>query len=98
VKTDEAQGKATPRPWEYRDNGDDNGFYPVGSELVIGIYSPANSELIVRAVNNHDKLLEALKELVRVVGGTLQGYGILEAPMKAAEAAIQSVEEKPNAG
>jgi hypothetical protein len=33
-------------------------------------------------------LYAALKELLRVVDGTLQGYGILEAPIQCARAAL----------
>jgi hypothetical protein len=50
----------TPTPWEYR-SGDDNGFYQLGAEIEIGIYSPANSGFIVRAVNSYDDMLSALK-------------------------------------
>lgn len=37
-------------------------------------------------------LLKALKELRRVVAGTLQGYGVLRGPMQAADAAIEKAE------
>lgn len=37
-------------------------------------------------------LLAALKELRRVVAGTLQGYGVLHGPMQAADAAIEKAE------
>lgn len=53
----------TPRPWTFRqlDEGGQrisNGHGPVGET-----YSPNDAALIVRAVNERDKLIEALREL-----------------------------------
>jgi hypothetical protein len=86
----EAQVKATPKQKAIaaicKRYEDDNDYkWP---EYVNDLYDAGQKDA-------NDKLLEALKELVRVVGGTLQGYGILESPMRAAEAAIHSVEEQP---
>ena len=44
----------------------------------------ANIQLIAAAPD----LYATLKELVRVVDGTLQGYGILEAPVQCARTAL----------
>lgn len=51
--------------------------------------------IALKRLEAFNDMLSALKELVRVVGGTLQGYGILEAPMKAAELAISKAEKQP---
>jgi hypothetical protein len=44
----------------------------------------ANADLMAAA----PELYEALSELTRVVGGSLQGYGLLTAPMDKAKAAL----------
>jgi hypothetical protein len=41
---------------------------------------------------SRDELLSTLKGLVRMVDGTLQGYGILETAMNQARAAIAKAE------
>jgi hypothetical protein len=57
------------------------------------VYRPGVSEEMVEAnarlIAAAPELLEALKELARVVTGTLEGYGVLAAPLQAARAAIR---------
>ena len=69
--------KHTPLPWTYKSNGH---YFDIGVECDegsrLGIYplaaigvrhaDEANAKLIVTAVNNHDRLVEALRMVVGV--------------------------------
>ena len=64
--------KHTPGPWEYRD-GDDNGFYPVGSDTIVGIYAPGNRDVVAAS----PEMYKALKAVLNVGRGS-SGRLILE--------------------
>jgi hypothetical protein len=60
--------KHTPTPWEFRDNGSDNGLDPcfcvVGEPREYGLvdhFATENAEHIVKCVNAHDEIVAALK-------------------------------------
>jgi hypothetical protein len=66
----------TPTPWELVDAGDGEAVYidaPEHGDWAIAVpqgeNAKANAELIVRAVNSHDALVEALTELLSVATG-----------------------------
>lgn len=68
--------KATPRPWLVRDNGTITNKDQSSYVFVCDFKSNndnrvtmdwANAELIVRAVNNHDKLVDAASKLLRAI-------------------------------
>lgn len=63
--------EATPRPWvqHHDDISDGNGGYVATTHDGIndGRGNEANAELIVRAVNSHDKLVEAVRLLREAV-------------------------------
>ena len=97
--------EATPRPWKLKTEQDQDFItrtvvgpnLGAGTEVAIittGSYEDrmesANAKLIVRAVNNHDALLEACKEMrgaaaamMRVID-SLAAVEMLEAELKAA--------------
>ena len=77
--TDPLQIVASAPPWWGKDSKlIASGFQNINPE------ANANLHLIAAA----PELYVALSELVRVVDGTLQGYGILAAPLDAARAAL----------
>lgn len=61
--------QATPRPWTVTLQGDRwrvRGNHSTGTEQhVVHVYNKANATLIVRAVNQHDALVEALEDLLQ---------------------------------
>jgi hypothetical protein len=57
-----------PRPWEFRDNGTDGGLDPcfcVAGEPreygLIDIFETPHAEHVLKCVNNHDALVDALE-------------------------------------
>ena len=66
--------KPTPRPWKFDTGEPMDNFYITGNVKSKGIIarnlvaiatSPANAELIVKAVNAHNDMLEALKRIAK---------------------------------
>lgn len=59
----------TPTPWKIYDDADPHHvrimgrFADTGNAHVADILSPANAAFIVKAVNNHDALVEALRAI-----------------------------------
>ena len=52
--------KATPRPWQNKGLA----IKDLQENWIADLHSMANAELIVRAVNCHDELVEALESLI----------------------------------
>lgn len=61
-------------------------------DLPIGNEEQANAELIVNAVNSHDRLLEACKKLLEICEAEDAACGIYSALQTKAKAAIESAE------
>lgn len=102
--TNQTKDQATPRPWEiklyhqdeinivscidgqYRSIADIVGAMPIDME---------NARLIVKAVNCHDELVEALKEAKKAINEQMASCGesdILMAPMAVIEQALAKAE------
>jgi hypothetical protein len=89
--------KHTEGPWEAKRLPSDRLLRWVVIADGPGIGKPIVCERVRTADNAHliaaaPELLEALKELARMVDGTLQGYGILEPSITTARAAIAKAE------
>lgn len=78
-----SEAKATPRPWKVASSGNDVRIYN-DEKFVSFLDSEDNASLIVKAVNNHEDALEAIR----------QGIAYLEAIKQGKKVDIQYVQGK----
>lgn len=60
----ESKPTPAPTPWDVEYNGDADAILDETGDLVAEVYAPGEASRIVRAVNSHEALVEALKALV----------------------------------
>ena len=98
--------ETTPRPWRVEMYGDDvDGIYGSGDgnrrivETDAGYYPPRlpDAALIVRAVNAHDALVDALTHLLDFVRAHPRG-GPMTSAVHAAEAALALADHATSSG